>query len=80
MIREEWRPIPGWEGLYSISSRGRVRSEERWVEKRDGKKQPVRECVLTPQEWARVFLSRDGKKHSMYPRRVVAQVFGSVPA
>jgi hypothetical protein len=26
---EEWRPIPGYEGLYSVSSLGNVRSEER---------------------------------------------------
>lgn len=28
---EEWRPIPGWEGLYEISNKGRVRSLGRWV-------------------------------------------------
>ena len=26
---EQWRPIPGYEGLYSVSSIGRVRSEDR---------------------------------------------------
>lgn len=26
---EEWRPVVGYEGLYSVSDRGRVRSEER---------------------------------------------------
>ena len=76
-MTEEWRPIPGWEGEYSISSRCRVRSEERFVEKSDGKQQPVRECVLTPQDWGRVFLSRDGRKHSAYPPRLVAEVFGT---
>ena len=28
---EEWRPIPGYEGMYSVSSLGNVRSEERQV-------------------------------------------------
>lgn len=28
---EEWRNIPGYEGLYEVSSYGRVRSLDRWV-------------------------------------------------
>lgn len=28
---EEWRPIPGYEGIYSVSSLGKVRSEERQI-------------------------------------------------
>lgn len=33
---EHWRPIPEWEGLYEVSSRGRVRSLERHVRQRHG--------------------------------------------
>lgn len=29
--REEWRPVKGYEGLYEVSSFGRVRSLDRWV-------------------------------------------------
>lgn len=28
---EEWRPVPGWEGYYEVSSHGRVRSLDRIV-------------------------------------------------
>jgi len=28
---EEWRPIPGWEGMYEASSHGRIRSIDREV-------------------------------------------------
>ncbi len=31
MTDEIWRPIPGWENFYSVSDRGRVRSEPRNV-------------------------------------------------
>jgi hypothetical protein len=29
MQREEWKPVPGFEGMYSVSNYGRVRSEAR---------------------------------------------------
>ena len=28
---EEWRPIPGYEGLYEVSSYGKVRSLDRFI-------------------------------------------------
>lgn len=31
MTSESWRPVPGWEGLYSVSDHGRVRSERRTI-------------------------------------------------
>jgi hypothetical protein len=31
MEGEQWRPVPGWVGLYEVSSMGRVRSVERIV-------------------------------------------------
>lgn len=30
-ILEEWRPVVGFEGLFEVSSHGRVRSLDRWV-------------------------------------------------
>lgn len=33
---EQWRPIPGWEGLYAVSDQGRVLSVERVVLKKSG--------------------------------------------
>ena len=35
-VAEEWRPVVGWEGWYSVSSMGRVRSEPRTIIRRDG--------------------------------------------
>lgn len=34
MSREEWRNIPGWEGLYVVSNLGRVRSLDRTIVKK----------------------------------------------
>ena len=33
-MTEEWRPVPGYEGSYSVSSAGRVRSEDRVITER----------------------------------------------
>ena len=36
-VTEEWRPVVGWEGYYSVSNLGRVRSETRIVYHRGSK-------------------------------------------
>jgi hypothetical protein len=36
MTAEQWLPIPGYAGRYEISSRGRVRTVEHVVTRRDG--------------------------------------------
>ena len=38
---ENWLPIPGYEGLYSVSDQGRVRSESRTVNYRDRRAKTV---------------------------------------
>ena len=48
MTKEEWRPIPGYEGHYSVSDQGRVRSEDREVIRSDGVKATLKGRVLTP--------------------------------
>lgn len=48
MQNERWAPIDGFNGLYSVSSAGRVRSEARVVVYASGKKQTVRERIMSP--------------------------------
>ena len=38
MKAEEWRPIAGFEGLYEVSNAGRVRSLDRTVKDKNGKR------------------------------------------
>jgi hypothetical protein len=47
-MNEAWRPIPDYEGWYSASTRGRVRSEDRVVVKSNGKKYRFKGKVLKP--------------------------------
>lgn len=35
-MKEEWRAVPGYEGLYEVSNMGRVRSLDRWVKGHKG--------------------------------------------
>lgn len=45
-MKENWLPIPGREGVYSVSDRGRVRSEARVVFYKNGRYKPVPERIM----------------------------------
>lgn len=45
---EEWRPIAGYEDLYSVSNTGYVRSEHRVVARKDGRVCTRHERILAP--------------------------------
>ena len=46
MTEEVWRDIEGHEGLYQVSSEGRIKSLKRTIIKKDGRKQTVKERIL----------------------------------
>lgn len=46
MSEERWRPIPDYEGLYEVSDQGRVRTLDRVITCSDGRKRPLRGCLL----------------------------------
>lgn len=62
-MEERWKPIPGYEGLYSISSLGRVRREARFQQSYSSGGYP------------RVNLSRDGKATAKSIHILVAEAF-----
>ena len=45
---EVWLPVAGREGRYSVSDQGRVRSEERIIQRRNGQRVLIRERILRP--------------------------------
>lgn len=62
MTKEEiWKPIPGFEGYYSISNMGRARSEARTLTRTDGTPLPIKERILKP--------SKDGKGYLVISAR-----------
>ncbi|AZM55723.1 hypothetical protein DMA15_26640 [Streptomyces sp. WAC 01529] len=51
--REEWRPIPGREGVYEASSEGRVRPLDRIYVRSDGPRQGLGGASSRPLSWVR---------------------------
>lgn len=56
-MNEEWLPVVGFEGMYSISDQGRVRSEKRLIVRKDGRATTISERILKPSP------KRDGGTH-----------------
>lgn len=76
-MQEKWVDIKGYEGLYKISSLGRVKSVERIV-KRGSNYKPVCERILksgSNSEYRYVILCKSGKKKTGWIHRLVAEAF-----
>lgn len=79
MIPEEWRPIKGYEGLYEVSSIGRVKSLCRRVIYPSGNSRWVPEKILKPSKSKKGYLSvslyKNGKSTRSIVHRLVANAF-----
>ena len=72
MIEEVWRDIEGYEGLYQVSSEGRVKSLKR-------NKERILEPDVTQDGYLRVGLYAGGKPKKFYAHRLVCQAFHENP-
>ena len=79
MTEEIWRPIEGYEGLYEVSSYGRVRSLDRYDKYSDGRIYLHKGKVLSPAKdkngYFVVSLYFNGKHNTIKVHRLVAQAF-----
>lgn len=79
MTEEIWRPIVGYEGLYEVSSYGRVRSLDRYVKCDYERYRLHKGKVLSPAKdrygYLSVVLSCNGKHKTITVHRIVAQAF-----
>lgn len=78
-MQEEWRPVVGYEGLYSVSNLGRVRAEEIERPSKWGTMMKVPERIMSLSilegRKYRVSLTKDKKRSSYTVHRLVAQAF-----
>jgi len=70
-VIEEWRPIVGYEGLYEVSSLGRVCS----MHGRKAQQRYIMKQKLTRYGYCEVSLSKDGNKRSILVHILVARAF-----
>ena len=82
-MEEEWRDITGYEGLYMVSNKGRVKSLRRTARTIGNGKRLVPERILKAGIWGRgychVSLMKNGKLKSYKVHRLVASAFISNP-
>ena len=80
---ETWKNIKGYEGLYQVSTMGRVKSLERTIIKKDGRKQTVKERILNPGidrgGYLLVTLCAGGKRKTLKVHRLVCEAFHDNP-
>lgn len=76
---ENWKPVPGFEGWYEVSDHGNIRSLDRIVPYKDGRKRRYRGKMLTPRAnadgYLQVQLSVTDKPKTVKVHRVVAEAF-----
>ena len=82
---ELWKDIKGFEGLYQVSTWARVRSLDRWVVYKNGRKYFYKGKVLKRRKilkpvcgkdgYLRVHLFKDGKRTNFLLHRLVAKAF-----
>ena len=72
---EEWRPIPGYEGLYEVSNTGRVRSVDRYVKTCYGSYRLHKGKVLSPGIRPDGYLVVSLQYRMFRVHRLVAQAF-----
>ena len=58
---EQWRKVPGYEGLYEVSNTGKIKSLERTDKTGHIHKERILRKQITKQGYERVVLCKDGK-------------------
>ena len=79
MNKDSWKDIKGYEGLYQVSSSGRIKSLSRTVIDNRGKKIVLREkvlkCTSGKKGYTQVSLRKNSKTYISLIHRLVAEAF-----
>lgn len=79
ILKEEWKPVKGYEGYYEVSNTGKVRSLDRSVIIRGGvvqhRKGKMISSHIDKKGYVNVNISKNGKNNTLKVHRLVAQSF-----
>lgn len=78
-MTETWKAIPGYEGMYEVSSIGRVRSMDRITRHHRRRRGVVLRQATTKSGYRVVCLHRDNRRFNFRVNRLVALAFLGVP-
>lgn len=84
-MEEIWKDIAGFEGEYQVSSKGMVRSLDRYIVQKNGRKCYKQGRILSPghtkygYQFVRIGSFYGGKHRDAYVHRLVAETFLSNP-
>lgn len=78
-IVEEWKDILNWEGLYQESSFGRIKTTQRYINKKDGNtaiiQSKIRALVSSGNGYFKIVLYRGGIGRTYWVHRLIAETF-----
>lgn len=82
--KEIWKPIPGYEGFYEVSSLGRIRGVDRVIVRKSGEKYHVKGAILAPTKrknggYLTIGLRREGSQKTHKIHRLVMLAFVGEP-
>lgn len=80
MDKEIWKPVVGYEGIYEISSLGRVRGMDRYYTNSMGTKvfvpgQPIAVNIMKRTGYPHVSLNKEGRRKGHFIHRLIAEAF-----
>lgn len=79
MMKEVWKDIVGYEGIYQVSNKGRIRSLDRYILHSNGFKYFYKGLILKPKTdkdgYLRVTLNNRMNRKMVAVHRIVASVF-----
>ena len=75
MTEEIWRPVVGYEGLYEVSSYGRVRSLDRYINNNSFRKGKILKFSTNRRGYLKAHLSLNNKVKTYLVHRIVAISF-----
>lgn len=74
-MKEIWKDIEGFEGLYQVSNLGKIKSLQMYSIRGYIKREKIMNPCNNGKGYCNIFLMKDKKRHMRYIHRLVAKAF-----